>query len=344
MRAIGNTLYVQTQGAYLRLTSDTVEAEFPDGHGKTHVPLQHLDAIAVFGNVLVSPFLVQRCGDDGRPIIWFTRSGRYRGRLASPTEGNVLLRRAQYRALDDPTTVAHLASRFVAGKIQNARTLVQRTARDRDDRAANALRDVATRLERLLRKLPRKTDVEEIRGVEGAAGDAYWEAFAHMVKACDEAFAFRKRTKRPPEDATNALLSFLYAILANDCAAACERAGLDPQAGYLHALRPGRSSLALDLMEEFRSQTVDRLVLKLINRRQVNAKHFTTRPGGATRLTDDGRKRVLDAYQKRRNEEVDHPLLKERMPVGLLPQFQATLLARTIRGDMEAYRPWLAKA
>lgn len=343
MREVGNTLYVQTQGTYLRVASETVEASLPDGGGTAHVPLQHLESIAVFGNVLVSPFLVQRCADDGRPIVWFTRSGRYRGRLSSPAGGNVLLRQAQYRSLDDEVMSSNLAARFVAGKIQNARTLLQRAARDAEGGANTVLRDRARRLDRLLRSLPKKRTVDEVRGVEGAAGDAYWGAFPHLVKAKDAAFVFHKRTKRPPEDATNAVLSFLYAVLANDCASACERAGLDPQAGYLHTLRPGRPSLALDLMEEFRAQIVDRLVLKIVNRRQVNSKHFVERPGGAVELTENGRKRVLDAYQKRRNEEVEHPLLKGRIPVGLLPSWQATLLARTVRGDTDAYRPWLAK-
>jgi CRISPR-associated protein Cas1 len=337
-----NTLYVQTQGTYLQLESDTVLIE-TDGN-KRRIPLHHLQAIMVFGQVMVSPFLLARCAEDGRDFVWLSRSGRFQGRLTGPVSGNVLLRRAQHATLDDPERSLEIARRFIAGKLQNARNTLQRAKReteDTDDR--DALEHAALDHAHSIRALPNAQTLDEVRGIEGNAASAYFGAFTAMIRAHRPAFAITERNKRPPRDPVNALLGFLYAILANDCAAALESVGLDPQVGFLHALRPGRSSLALDLMEEFRPVIADRVTLTLINRQQLKPTDFTERPGGAIHLGEDARKTVLIEYQKRKQEEITHPETGSNIPLGLVPHVQARLLARHIRGDLNAYPPFILR-
>lgn len=336
MSLLLNTLYVQTQGAYLRLEGETVRVEV-EGELRLQVPLHHLDGIGVFGNVLLSPFLLHRCAQDGREVVWYTEAGRFQARLSGPVSGNVLLRRAQHRALDERPQ--ELARFFVEGKLKNARLVLQRAVRERGEtpRLRLALEEHA----RALQALSRAQTLEEVRGLEGQAAAAYFLAFPDLISNPD--FSFSGRNKRPPRDPVNALLSFVYALLATQCTAALEGVGLDPQVGYLHALRPGRNALALDLMEEFRSWWADRLVLTLVNRRQVDPKHFDFRPGGAVLLNEEGRRVVITAFQKRRQETVQHPLFKEAIPVGLLPHVQARLLARYLRGDIPAYPPFVGR-
>lgn len=340
LKQLLNTLYVQTQGAYVRLDHETLKLEV-ERELKLQVPLQHLGGMALFGNVLVSPFLIHRFAEDGRSIAWFGTSGRFKARLAGPTTGNVLLRRAQYEAQADPGRTAAIARSIVAGKVRNARSVVQRAAREAASPEDSVpLENAARGLASVLKQLPREASVDGIRGLEGQAGRLYFESFAAMVRAEKEAYAFNGRNRRPPRDRINALLSFVYALVLGDCVAACEGVGLDPQFGYLHVLRSGRPSLALDLQEELRPILADRLALSLINRRQLRPDDFEERDGGAVHLNDAGRKKVLVAYQKRKKEEAGHPVLGQKVSLGLVPHVQARLLARHLRGDTEVYIPF----
>lgn len=333
-----NTLYVQTQGAYLHLYQDTVRVEV-EGRVRLQVPVHHLGGVVVFGNVLLSPFLIQRFAEEGRSVAWFSPSGRFVGRLHGPTSGNVLLRRAQHEALTDPVRTLDIARRIVAGKIKNSRQVLLRGMRDLGD-PIPAIEDTVNQLQGLLGEVNRTPTLDAVRGVEGRAAHLYFTALGHLIRDDGEAFVWTGRTRRPPRDPVNALLSFAYALLVGDCVAACEGVGLDPQVGYLHTLRPGRPALALDLAEEFRSAIADRLVLSLINRRQVQKGDFEVRPGGAVVLTEGARRVFLEAYQRRKQEEVTHPVLQQRVPVGLLPHVQARLLARFLRGDAPDYVPY----
>lgn len=341
MKLLLNTLYVMTQGAYVSLDHDTVKIEVDD---KTvlQVPLLHLGGIVTIGNVMMSPFMMGRCAEDGREVVILDWNGRFRCRMTGPTSGNVLLRQAQYEVVRDPARSALVARNIVAGKVKNSRQVLQRSARESDVvEDSEALHHATERLAGLLHRLKDETDLEQIRGLEGEAANDYFKVFDRMVKPEDrESFRMRGRNRRPPLDRINALISFLYTILLNDCVTAAEGVGLDPQMGFLHALRPGRPSLGLDLMEEFRSCVADRLALTLINRKQIAAEDFEERAGGAVYLNEKGRKTVVVAYQKRKQEEVEHPLIGEKFPIGLLPHAQARLLARHLRGDMEDYCPF----
>ncbi|WP_018465593.1 type I-C CRISPR-associated endonuclease Cas1c [Calidithermus timidus] len=333
-----NTLYIQTQGVYLRLEGDTLRIQHEEVTLR-NVPLHHLGGVAAFGNVLISPFLLHRCAEEGLEVSWFTESGRFQGRLAGPVSGNVLLRRAQHRALDNPSSTLYLAGRFVEAKLKNSRLVLQRAVRERGE--TEALSAALAGHEAALRMLPQARTVDEVRGLEGQAASAYFAAFGDLLLSGE--FRFDGRNKRPPRDPVNALLGFIYALLTTQCTAALEGVGLDPQVGFLHALRPGRNALALDLIEEFRAWWGDRLALALINRKQVTSKHFEERPGGAVLLSEEGRKEVIVAFQKRRQETVQHPLFKEQVPIGLLPHIQARLLARYLRGDLPEYPPFIGK-
>lgn len=333
-----NTLYVQTQGVYLRLEGDTLRIQHEDVTLR-NVPLHHLGGLALFGNVLISPFLLHRCAQDGLEVTWFSESGYFQGRLAGPVSGNVLLRQAQYRALDNPSTRLYLAQQSVEGKLRNSRLVIQRALRERGE--TEALLQALLEHEAALRALPQARSVDEVRGLEGNAASAYFAAFGDLLLSGE--FTFDGRNKRPPRDPVNAVLGFVYALLVSQCTAALEGVGLDPQAGFLHALRPGRNALALDLVEEFRAWWADRLVLALFNRKQLSHEHFEKRPGGAVMLGEEGRKTVIVAFQSRRLETVQHPLFKEPVPVGLLPHIQARLLARFLRGDLPQYLPFVGR-
>lgn len=338
-----NTLYVTTQGSVLNLEHDTVRVSV-EGQQRLRAPLLRLEAIVVFGNVTLTPFLIHRCAADGRHIAWLSTTGRFRARVTGPARGNVLLRRAQHTALDLPAWSARVARQVVAGKIQNSRLVLLRAARESSDaQQVRALRAAAERMTLPLEQLRTEDDMDRIRGIEGEAARAYFGAFGHMVRVAPEAGMDFDRTRRPPRDRVNALLGFLYALLREECVAGLESVGLDPQVGYLHALRPGRPALALDLMEEFRPIVADRLALTLLNRRELGPGAFETLPHGAVQLTDDGRKAVIVAYRKRKESLVTHRLLKSKVPLGLLPHVQARLLARHLRGDLAHYPPYLAR-
>jgi len=333
MHQILNTLYITTEGAYLRLDHETLKVEV-EKETKLQVPLHHIGGVVCFGDVMMSPSAMHRCAEDGRFLVLLDRNGRFKARVEGPVSGNVLLRCAQYEAMSNKEKSLSIARNLVAGKIQNSRQIVLRGARETDDHSdGTALRETADSLGNALLRLPACEDLDVVRGVEGESARSYFSTFDRMIREDRDTFKLDGRTRRPPTDPINALMSFVYALIRNDCVAAAEGVGLDPQMGFLHALRPGRAALALDLMEEFRSVMADRLVLTLINRRQIAAKHFVKRPGGAVHLDDDGRKEVIVAYQKRKQEEITHPVLDQKMPLGLVPHVQARLLARTLRGD-----------
>ena len=338
-----NTLFVQTQGAYLHLEHDAVKIEV-ERITVSRVPLHHLSSISVFGNVLISPFLMARCADEGRDISVLTQYGRFKARIHGSTSGNVLLRRAQHAALDNADQRLEIAKRFIAGKIQNARGTLMRASRESNDPEDwKTLRDATSLLESSLRYARDAPSVDELRGCEGNAARVYFAAFTSLVRTNRADFEFVERSKRPPRDPINALLSFIYALLTSDCVAALEGVGLDPQVGFLHALRPGRPALALDLIEEFRSYIADRLALTLINRAQITIKDFDERTGGAWSLNETGRKTVLVEYQNRKKQELTHPTTQSQIPLGLAPHIQARLLARHLRGDLPAYPPFIPK-
>jgi CRISP-associated protein Cas1 len=343
MKQILNTLYVQTQGTYLHLDHETLKLQV-EKETKLQVPLHHLGGIMAFGNVMMSPFLIHRCAEDGRSLVWLSEHGRFRARLAGSTTGNVLLRRAQHAALDKAEVTLDITRYMVAGKLQNARNVLMRAAREvKAEGDRQALKVAAQVHADSIQSVEKAADLEKVRGIEGYAAKSYFAAFSSMVRTHREVFEFTERSRRPPRDPINALLSFVYTLLVNECVAACEGVGLDPQLGFLHALRPGRPSLALDLMEELRAPIADRMVLTLINRGQITPDNFVERPGGAIYLSEDGRKTLLTAYQKRKQEELLHPVVNEQVPLGLVAHVQARLLARHLRGDIPHYQPFMMR-
>lgn len=341
MRELLNVLYVMTQGAVLHAEHETVRVEV-EHETRFRAPLMRLSGIVVLGRVTITPFLIQRCAEDGRSLVWLDERGRFMARVQGRTRGNVLLRRAQHLALSAPGRSAAIARQIVAGKIQNGRQIVLRAAREAGVEPDGPTLDAtASHLARILARLKDERELDAIRGAEGEAARAYFDAFPAMVRADRSVFAPHGRSRRPPRDRANAVLSFLYALLRSECDSALEGVGLDPQVGYLHALRPGRPALALDLMEELRPVMADRLALSLINRRQLQASDFDLGLGGAVSLTDAGRRTVIAAYQRRKEDELQHRVLRQKVPLGLVPHIQARLLARHLRGDLPDYPPFL---
>lgn len=335
-----NTLYVTSADSYLRLDNATLRVMAGEDT-RLRVPLHHLQAVVCFGHVGLSVPLMHRLADDGIALVLLDANGRFKARLEGATSGNVLLRQAQHRAAGDADATLRIARSVVAGKLRNQRQVLLRGAREAkaaDD--AEALSRAALDLAASLRAVPGAGTLDALRGVEGEAARTYFEALNRLVRAdLRTGFALNGRTRRPPRDRMNALLSFFYSMLMNDCRSACEAAGLDPQVGFLHALRPGRAALALDLMEEFRP-FADRLALTLVNRGQLTPGDFVEREGGAVLLEGDARKAVVVAYQERKQEELTHPLLAESVPLGTLPLIQGRLLARCVRGEAPAYIPY----
>lgn len=337
-----NTLYVTTGGSYLHLDNDTVRVEV-ERETRLRVPLHHLGGIVCFGDVLISPALIGRCAEGGIGICLLDRNGRFRARIEGPVGGNVLLRQAQHRASLEGSTQLGLARQFVLGKLKNSRHVLQRGARESKTEADRiALESAVGKFDASLRAAGTAADLDTLRGVEGEAARTYFGAFDHMIRADRRAeFQLDGRSRRPPRNRSNALLSFLYTLLTHECRSALESVGLDPQCGFLHALRPGRPALALDMVEEFRAVLADRTALTLINRAQLGPEDFRVTEGGGVLLADEARRTVSTAWQERKQETLTHPLLETEVPVGLLPQIQARLLARTLRGDTEAYLPYL---
>ena len=343
MKQLLNTLYVTTQGAYLAKDGETVSVSV-EREVRLRVPIHTLGAIVCFGQISCSPFLMGFCGESGVALTFLTENGRFLARVQGPVSGNVLLRREQYRWADREEKAAAVARAAVIGKVANCRTVLQRGSRERPEGAGSPeLEQAVRRLGHLLDTVARAEKLDEIRGHEGDGARTYFGAFDYLITAQKEDFYFRARSRRPPLDNMNALLSFLYTLLVHDAAAALETVGLDPAVGYLHRDRPGRPSLALDLVEELRPVLADRLALTLVNRRQVRGGGFHAAEGGGVTMDGDTRKEVLVAYQKRKQEEMMHPFLQERAPLGLTPHLQATLLARFIRGDLDGYPTFIWK-
>lgn len=341
MKKLLNTLYVTTQGAYLRQEGESVVVEV-ERQERMRVPVHTLAGIVGFGNVLCSPFLLGLCGERGVHVSFLTERGQFLARVQGGVSGNVLLRREQCRRTDDPPKALAIARNMVAAKIANCRIVLQRALRDHPERDPDgAVAGAVGRLGHALDTLPLISSIDVLRGIEGDAAKLYFTVFDRMITTQKDDFFMQERSRRPPLDKLNALLSFLYTLLAHDAEGACEGIGLDPQQGFLHALRPGRPSLALDLMEEFRPVIADRLALSLINLRQIDGAGFKTTETGAVVMNDDTRKTVLIAYQKRKQEEIRHPFLEETFSLGLLLHAQALLLARHLRGDLDAYPPFL---
>jgi CRISPR-associated protein Cas1 len=318
---------------------------------KLRVPIHTLGAIVCFGQISCSPFLMGMCGERGVALAFLTENGHFLARVHGPVQGNVLLRRAQYRLADDEAGSAVMARAVVLAKVANCRTVLQRALRDKPDRTGDKtngdgfeeMERAVRRLGRLLEDVAKAGKVDEIRGHEGDAARVYFSVFDHLIAASKDEFFFHGRNRRPPLDNVNALLSFVYTLLTHDITAALEGVGLDPAVGYLHRDRPGRPSLALDLLEELRPVIADRLVLSLINRRQVRADAFRKTESGGVVMDDAARKEVLVAYQTRKQEEIQHPFLGEKVAFGLVPHLQAMLLARFIRGDLNGYPSFLWK-
>ena len=341
MKHLLNTLYVTTQGSYLSREGETVLVRV-DGETKLQVPIHTLGGIVCFGQVSMSPFLMGLCGERNVAVSFLTERGRFMARVEGPVSGNVLLRREQYRRADNMEISAQIARAMVVAKIANSRTVLLRAARERpDDSGAPYLAEAANYLAQLLKDMDAPAPLDVVRGIEGDAAKTYFSVFNHLITAQKEAFFFHERSRRPPLDNMNGILSFLYTLLAHDMASALETVGLDPAVGYLHRDRPGRSGLALDMMEEFRSYLADRLALSLINRQQIKGEGFRKTETGAVLMDDGTRKEVLIAYQKRKQEEIQHPFLGEKMAIGLLPYVQALLMARYLRGDLDGYPPFL---
>jgi CRISP-associated protein Cas1 len=342
-----NTLYVTTQGAYLAKQGETVHVR-KERKVLAQLPLHNLQGIVCFGRIACSPSLLGACGEKGVAVSLLTERGRFLASVRGFTSGNVLLRRQQYRLADEPAVALEFARRQVLAKLANSRSVLLRGARDcgaeATERAAT-LQSAAKRLAASVPEVRSATTIDEVRGLEGEAATQYFGAFNALLSpsAGAEAFRFSRRSRRPPLDPINALLSFLYTLLLHDARSACEAVGLDPCVGFLHADRLGKPSLALDLIEEFRAFLADRLAFSLINRKQIKADGFETRESGAVEMNDKTRKTVLVAYQERKRETLTHPYIEESTTVGMLVHLQANLAARWMRGDLDAYPPFLWK-
>ena len=336
-----NTLFITTEGAYLAKDGQAIAVRI-ERETRLRVPLHNLDGVVCFGRVGLSPSVMAACAEAGVTISLLSPYGRFRAAVVGFSPGNVLLRRQQYRAADDAALACHVARNVVAAKIANARSVLLRAVRDASEgRPMGPVSAAAKRMAGQLEDARTADSLDRLRGFEGEAAAAYFGVFGRLIGVAEEAFSFSGRVRRPPTDPVNALLSFLYSILMHDARSACESVGLDAAVGFLHRDRPGRPGLALDLMEELRPFLVDRLVLSLVNRRQVRASGFTTSASGAVTMDAKTRKKVLVAYQKRKQDTIRHPFLGEKTSVGLLVHLQSRLLARHLRGDLDAYPPFI---
>jgi CRISPR-associated protein Cas1 len=340
VRKLLNTLYVSSQGSYLHQDGETVVVE-REKVKVLQLPFHALGGIVCFGNVLCSPFLLGACAERDIGISFLSEHGRFLASVRGPVSGNVLLRRQQYRMADDHVATRDIAANVVSGKLANSRVVLNRALRDHAEKTdAEALRAASAAIDRAIDRIPAATNADEIRGLEGLAAAEYFAVFEHLIIERKDEFPFTDRNRRPPLDPVNALLSFVYTLLMHDVRSAIETVGLDPAVGFLHRDRPGRPGLALDLMEEFRPAIADRLVLSLINRRQVEAKGFSKAANGAITMNEETRKCVLVEYQNRKQEDVRHPYIEETVSIGLLFFIQANLMARHVRGDIDGYPPF----
>ena len=342
MKHLGNILYITTPEAYLTLDGENVVVmKDENASASTRLPLHNIENIVCFTWQGASPALMGACAERNIGLCFLTPNGRFQARVTGRVKGNVLLRKKQYEVSEKEAQSVPIAASFLLGKISNCRKVLERALRDHAMLLdVQSLTGASNFLKETLRVIPTCTSVADLMGFEGSAAKIYFGVFDHLILQQREDFFFRERSRRPPLDNMNSLLSFLYTLLTNETASALETVGLDPFVGFLHQDRPGRPSLALDLMEELRPVLVDRLALSLVNRKQITGKGFTQKESGGILMDDDTRKAVLTAWQERKKEEIIHPYLKERMPFGLIPHIQAMLLARHLRGDLDAYPPF----
>jgi CRISPR-associated protein Cas1 len=339
---IQNTLYITKPGLYLHKEKETLRVE-EDHNTILTVPLHHLQSITFLTRGSISSYLLDKCLTAGISVTYLTERGRFLARLEGASSGNVTVRMEQFRKAQDVEERLKIAKWMVAGKVQNARLNLLRTARDKKEDETDGIqqiRSVTDKLGERLSSIASASTVDELRGYEGECAKNYFSVFDHCIVQQKDDFTFDRRSRRPPRSRLNALLSFAYSMITNDCVSACQAAGLDPYVGYLHDPRSGRPSLALDLVEEFRS-FADRFVLTLINRQQIQKEDIEENTGGVYKMKDSARKRFIEAYQKRKQEEIQHPVFGHRCRIGELPIYQARLLARTIRGDIQEYPPYL---
>lgn len=344
MRKQLNCLYVTTDGAWLRKDGSNIVMEV-DRQEKVRIPIHMLESLVCFGRVTVSSPLLGYCAEQGITVCYLSEHGKFLARVEGPVSGNVLLRRAQYRVADHPDQCASIVRNIIIGKIHNQRAVLARGWRDYADhfRDPAAFSHALKRLKRIPQRLLLESDINILRGLEGEAAQSYFSVFDELIRVDESTLRFNGRSRRPPLDAVNALLSFFYTLLTHDCRSALETVGLDPAVGFLHKDRPGRPSLALDLAEEFRAVVPERLTLSLINRRQLGVKDFKKLENGAVFLTDDARRTALIAYQEKKREQIQHAYIDEKVDIGLLPYLQAQLLARHLRGDLDGYPPFFWK-
>lgn len=343
MRKLLNVLYVMSPDAYLARDNENV-AIHVDGEVKARIPINNLEGVVAFGHSGASPALMALCAESGVALTFLTENGRFVARVSGAVSGNVLLRRTQYRLADSEEDSRRIAVGFIIGKVANCRTILMRAVRDHETVIeSEEVREAAAQLADRVRWAERSQSLEDLRGVEGDAARTYFDVFDHLILTDKESFYLRDRNRRPPKDSMNAILSFLYALLTHDVQAALETVGLDPQVGFLHRDRPGRPSLALDLMEELRPVLADRLALSLVNRKQVLASGFMRTESGGILMDAETRKTVVSAWQARKREELVHPYLGEKVEIGLIPYVQAVLLARHLRGELDGYPPFFWK-
>lgn len=340
MRKLLNTLYVTTPEAYLSKDGLNVVVSV-DKEELFRIPILNIENIVTFGYMGASPGLMKLCMDNNVSLSFMTPQGRFIGRVQGATRGNVLLRKKQYALSEDKNVALHLAKIFITGKVFNTRSILQRYIRDNG--ADGEVESVIMQLDWRRKRIMLAENIDILRGEEGNAANTYFDIFDHLILHQKEDFPFNGRSRRPPKDEVNAMLSFVYTLIANDMAAALESVGLDPYVGFMHTLRPGRISLALDMMEELRAYLGDRLVLSMINRKQVTKKDFIRQGDESFVMTDDCRKELLTTWQKRKKEMIEHPYLKEKIPIGLLPYAQAMLLARFLREDLDDYPVFLIR-
>lgn len=337
MKKYLNTLFVTTQGAYLSKEGETVVVKV-EQEKRLQVPIHTIGGIVCFGQITLSPFLMGFCAKNNVAISYLTEYGRFLASVHGRISGNVLLRREQYRRADDMNYAAEIARAVLIGKLSNCRTVLKRALRDHSDKEnTEDISHASKRFKFSLNQLRVNADLDVLRGIEGEAAHVYFSVFDHLIVVQKDDFKFEERNRRPPLDAVNCLLSFLYTLLTHDVRSALDSVGLDSAVGFLHRDRPGRPGLALDMMEEFRPFLADRLALSLINREQVKKKGFKKSMAGTVLMDDDTRKTVLIAYQKRKQETITHPYLKESVPIGIIFYIQALLLARCLRGDLNGY-------
>lgn len=343
MKKLLNTLFITQPDVYLSLDGDNIVL-LKEKEQLGRLPLHNLEAINSFGYTGASPALMGYCAEKNISIVFFTMNGRFLARVIGKSRGNVVLRKKQYRISDDEVVSARVARNFIVGKIFNHKWILERITRDYPLRVdVSQFKEVSKQLSEIILQVRNCEDLERLRGLEGQAAISYNKVFNQMILQQKEDFSFQFRSRRPPTDNVNAMLSFAYTLLSNDMAAALEGVGLDAYVGFLHRDRPGRASLALDLMEELRGVYADRFVLSLINKKIVSKDDFHQKENGAVIMTDDARKRFLGAWQSRKQEKITHPYLGEKISWGLVPHAQALLLARFLRGDLDEYPPFLWK-